>query len=662
MKKISYMLCLTVMLFVFSMSAYASEVIIITGDDVRFRSGPTTSSDFIESFDKGVELTLLDRNGGTGNGCDGTWYKGQYGSAVGYVCSLFAKIEEVKDEEVIKPEDYQEYSDYLKELGFPDNYISKLLELHVKHPEWQFKIMNVDIDFNNFVNLEYDGYSKGWSLIEDTGRYYDGYKSFDSWSYNYLTDVFSNDFSGGGDNWYAASKDTIAYYVDPRNFLDERYIFMFENLSYNKNYHTREGIELMLKGTFMESGFADSENQKTYVDAFVDAALEHNVSPYVLVSRVIQEIGAKGSTIVSGTVSGYEGYYNFYNIKAYGNSASETIASGLQYAVSQGWNTHYKAIVGGASFLGDDYVSRGQDSLYLQKWDIVGTSIVNHQYMQNIQAPYHEASKTYNGYKSAELINSSLVFTIPVFKNMPAETKLPNKGNPNNYLSSLAVNGDYLFDKATTETEFNLNLSMNTASIEISASKVSSKSVVNGTGSVSLSGDKQIIPIVVTAQNGDVRTYNINVTRTDQVAVAISEILRLLNIKNDGTYMYGFEVGTDIALIKQNIIDKENKAEVSAFDKNGNSKTNGSIASGDKIKIKTDSEEKTYTIVIYGDVNGDGKIAATDYVTIKNHIMDIKKLSDFELICADANKDGKVAATDYVTIKNHIMDVKKIVQ
>ena len=89
MKKISYMLFLIVMLFVFSISAYASEVIIITGNDVRFRSKPTTSSNYIDSFDEGVELTLLDKNAGTGNGCNGTWYKGQYGSAVGYVCGLF---------------------------------------------------------------------------------------------------------------------------------------------------------------------------------------------------------------------------------------------------------------------------------------------------------------------------------------------------------------------------------------------------------------------------------------------------------------------------------------------------------------------------------------------------------------------------------------------
>ena len=399
MKKMSYFMFLIFELFVFCMHTYAIEMIVITGNSVRFRSEPTTAVNNIkETFNSGVELTLLDKNVPAGNGCDKVWYKGQYGSKVGYICSEFADIVEIKE---INPEDYAEYGDYLSELGFSEDYINKLIELHAKHPNWQFRIMNTDIDFNALVKKEYDGHAKGWSLIEDTGRYYDGYKSFDSWSYNYLTDVFSNDFRGGGDNWYAASKNTIAYYIDPRNFLDDSHIFMFENLGYNSVYHTKEGIELMLKGTFMETGYADNEKQKTYADAFIDAAIAYDVSPYVLVSRVIQEIGPKGSTIVSGKVSGYEGYYNFYNINAAGDTAAETIANGLKYAVSQGWNTHYKAIIGGASFLGDDYIAAGQDSLYLQKWDIVGSDIVNHQYMQNIQAPYHEAAKTYSGYNKA---------------------------------------------------------------------------------------------------------------------------------------------------------------------------------------------------------------------------------------------------------------------
>ena len=659
MKKISYFIFLITLSVIFSMSVFASEIIVITGNEVRFRTEPNTSSSSgtITYLYKGNELTLLDKNAGSGNGCTSAWYKVQYGSSVGYVCSQFAKIEVVEE---INPDDYKEYSEYLKKLGFPDSYITKLVELHAKYPEWQFKVMNIDLNFDKFVSIEYN--PDGLSLIEDTGRYFDGYKSLDSWSYNYLTNVFYTGFEGGGDVWYAASKQTIAYYIDPRNFLDSQHIFMFETLSYNNSYHTKEGIQAMLKGTFMETGYADEENKKTFADAFIDAALKYNVSPYVLVSRVIQEVGAKGSTIVSGTVSGYEGYYNFYNIKAAGTSASETIAKGLQYAKEQGWNTKYKAIIGGASFLVKDYISAGQDTLYLQKWDVFGPNYGAHQYMQNIQAPYTEAVKTYKGYNNMDLLGNAFVFTIPVFKNMPSETKLPDKGNPNNYLSSLSVNGSYLFDKATTKTEFDLNLDMSTTSIMIDATKVYSKSVVSGTGSVSLKGEKQTIPITVTAQNGDVRIYNINVTRSGEVAIAISEILRLLEIKNDGSYMYGFELGTDISSIKKSIIDKESKAEVSSFDKNGKSKTSGIIASGDKIKIKTASEEKEYTIIIYGDVNGDGKISSADYIMVKNHIMDVTKLGTLEQALADANKDGKVSSADYITIKNHIMDVKKIVQ
>ena len=282
--------------------------------------------------------------------------------------------------------------------------------------------------------------------------------------------------------------------------------------------------------------------------------------------------------------------------------------------------------------------------------------------MQNIQAPSTESVKTYNGYNDMKLVDSSFVFTIPVYKNMPSETKLPNSGNPNNYLSSLAVNGEYFFESATTKKDFSMNLDINTTSVDISATKVYSGSVITGTGSVSLKGEKQTIPITVTAKNGDVRIYNITITRSGTVALAVSEILRLLGIKNDGNYIYGLNLNTDISKIKQMIIEKEAKVEVSSVDKNGKSKTTGIIASGDKIKIKTSNEEKEYTIILYGDVNGDGKISSADYIMVKNHIMDVTKLGELQNVYADANKDGKVNSADYITIKNHIMEVKSIVQ
>jgi beta-N-acetylglucosaminidase len=658
MRKISYFVFFVFSFVIFSFSVSAEKIIVVTEDYVNFRSAPTTGSSVITMFNSGQQLSLISDNAGTGNGCT-LWYKASNNGTVGYICSEFTKIEEIPE---INMADYEEYSDYLKALGFPDSYIPYLVTLHVKYPTWSFKVYDIKQDFNSMVTKEYDGYSQGWSLIEDTNRSRDGYKSTASWSYNYLTDTFSNDFRGGGTYWFAANKATIAYYMDPRNFLNERQVFMYEALSYNSNYHTAEGVTKMLNGTFMQ-GYADSDNKKTYVDAFLDAATEYNISPYVLISRVIQEVGAQGSTIVSGTVAGYEGYYNFYNIKASGNGSAETIANGLKHAKEQGWNTHYKAIVGGASFLANDYVSVGQDTLYLQKWDMVGNSLVNHQYMQNIEAPANESVKTYRAYSNVNMLNSDFVFSIPVYKNMPEKVSLPNIGNPNNFLSSLSVNGSYLFQKASSKTKYDLNLDASTKTVEIAASKVSNRSTVSGTGSISLENDQEEISIVVTAENGDKRTYVLTIKRNAvEEALDIAEILRVLGIKNDGTYVYGYKTGTDAAAIIKSITDKEPKATVTYKNKDGELKNNGIIATGDVINIKTSREEKTYTLIIYGDVNGDGLISSVDYIAIKNHIMGTKKLSGVSVQSADANKSGDISSADYIAIKNHIMGTKLIVQ
>ena len=198
MKKLIYFVFLCFTFILFSCSESADKIVTITGDDVRFRTAPTTASNVITSFVMNTEMALISDNAGTGNGCS-LWYKVKYNNQEGYVCSEFAIVSE-RSEEVINPSDYTEYSDYLKELGFPDSYLPALIKLHNSHPDWQFKVFKVNLDFTTVTNQEYNGYSRGWSLIEDTGRYYDGYKSTESWSYNYLTDIFANNFTGGGIN------------------------------------------------------------------------------------------------------------------------------------------------------------------------------------------------------------------------------------------------------------------------------------------------------------------------------------------------------------------------------------------------------------------------------------------------------------------------------
>ena len=75
----------------------------------------------------------------------------------------------------------------------------------------------------------------------------------------------------------------------------------------------------------------------------------------------------------------------------------------------------------------------------------------------------------------------------------------------------------------------------------------------------------------------------------------------------------------------------------------------------------TNFEVAEYNCLIYGDINGDGKISSLDYTLIKNDIMEVKKITDEAMKqAADVNGDGKISSLDYTLIKNDIMEVKKI--
>lgn len=177
--------------------------------------------------------------------------------------------------------------------------------------------------------------------------------------------------------------------------------------------------------------------QEKYSDLIWDSAIYSGVSPYHLASRIKQEVGPFIThNSISGTLAGYEGYYNFYNIGA--TSSTEplgAIKNGLQFAKDgKGaseevkanllipWNTPAKAIKGGAVFIGSSYISVGQNNLYLQKFDVNddrGTDLFWHQYMTNCLAPYSESSGIYKAYQSNGMLNSSIRFIIPVYENMP---------------------------------------------------------------------------------------------------------------------------------------------------------------------------------------------------------------------------------------------------
>ena len=90
------------------------------------------------------------------------------------------------------------------------------------------------------------------------------------------------------------------------------------------------------------------------------------------------------------------------------------------------WDTPQKAIDGGAQYIGQDYINKGQYTSYFKRFNVSNDryySAYTHQYMTNIRAPYSEAYKSYTAYKGQ--LNQNFHFYIPVYKSMVSQTSLP---------------------------------------------------------------------------------------------------------------------------------------------------------------------------------------------------------------------------------------------
>lgn len=287
---------------------------------------------------------------------------------------------------------------------FPESYQPALQELKAAHPNWTFVKMNTTLDWNSAIANELKG---GKSLV---------YRTFPDWAKDGLYDT---------KNWYYATEAVLKIYMDPRNALTENAIFQFEQLTYNEEYHTLEAMQKFLDNTFMNgSKPAPCMDKMTYAEMFwyIGKEAGREVSPFHLAARVLQEQGQGTSPLISGTYPGYEGYYNYFNVSASGTTNQQVIESGLQYAKNHGWNSSYNAILGGADFISANYIKKGQDTLYLQKFNVNpnGTyAPYTHQYMQNISAPTTEALSIKKLYANADSLDSTFVFKIPVYENMP---------------------------------------------------------------------------------------------------------------------------------------------------------------------------------------------------------------------------------------------------
>lgn len=480
-----------------------------TADVLNVRSGAGTGYSKAGTVSYGDSLTILSE---TTDSSGAKWYKISCGNVTGYVSAAYVQLTSSGSQ----GSSDADFESYMTKQGFPESYKPYLRKLHEQHPKWIFTAQKLGVDWNTALKEEC---VVGRNLVHSSALA--SWKSMEKGAY---------DFNGGywyglDGSWVAASKEIIMYYMDPRNFLNDTYIFMFENQSYDPSYQTESGVKTILADTFMSGSYTcpDTKKKYTYSQTFMDAAKKSGVSPYHLASRCRNEQGVNGAPQSLGTVKGYENYFNFFDIQAYATSTMTAAEMGCKYAKTTNptyllpWTNQYKSIVGGSIFLGTGYITKGQDTLYLQKFDMVdgGNGLYYHQYMTCVFGQANEAISLKNAY-SQDILNSAMEFKIPVYNNMPDKLcpKPTSSGDNNNYLKSLSVSGTSIspkFDKFTASYTAKVNAEV--SSVTVNANPLGKSAKVSGKGKVSLKTGENTIKVTCTAASGVKRTYTIKITR-----------------------------------------------------------------------------------------------------------------------------------------------------
>lgn len=305
---------------------------------------------------------------------------------------------------------------------YPVSYHSPVWLMHVQHPAWQFTVHQTGIDWATFIAAED---KKDISLVQAN-------HSPASW-----VEPGSPVYDGA--DWKAADVRVIEYFADPRNALDEINVFQFEKMTYNSTIHNIAGMKAVLAESFMAEGNAQDID---YAALILQAGQTAGISPYFLGAKIIQEMGRQGeSLLATASLPGYEGVYNYYNIGStpnpgvtngalingarfalYGRLPDEKEITPEEALLLLPWKTPEAAITGGAIWIAQRYVAIGQDTLYLQKFDLIDDgSLFTHQYAQNIQMAWSEARNTRKAYAGIGILDQAFLFSIPVFENMPAQ-------------------------------------------------------------------------------------------------------------------------------------------------------------------------------------------------------------------------------------------------
>lgn len=565
----------------------------ISGTYVKMRSEATKNSEVLDTFNNGDVLVMLDYNAADKDeNCSMGWAHITYDGKNGYVCKNY--VEEIIENKTAEDADYAEL---LRSVGFPEDYIPYLTYLHQQYSNWEFRVKKTNTSFQDAVNAES---ACNVNLVPAT----DGSQ-------------FKNlNCKNNYHDWVTASSGTIAYYMDPRNFLNSKDIFMFENQYVNESLEDvnyTDAVKSLFEGKFIYQEIPE-------LPTFITNAKSSGVSPIAIASRIKQEMG--NGKLTSGQYKGQlysalsgdyfdryglvndinlNNYYNFYNYGA-ADSCSSITQCALLYAYRKGWggtgvknDDRQTAITGGASIIKTSYLDAGQYTAYFQKFNVAPdtkSSMYIHQYMTNVRAPYSEANIIYQAYNSLNILNSKFVFYIPVYNEgtMPEKTSLPTDETNKNY--------------------------------------------------------------------GDIGT-DTEIPETDSTGINVQSAVTNAGYEISGSNLSKIGIGVEVADLKSNL--ESMGLTVTVINRSENVVTDGLLGTGFQITLVGQTSE-TYNVIVYGDASGDGKVNSLDLLKVQKNILEDSNLSSSEQKAADVSGDGKINSLDLLKIQKYILEGTEISQ
>ena len=555
--------CIFLMSAQFAFAAGQTGTVATTA--LNIRSGPGTSYRSMGLLSINKEINILD----TVTGNDGkTWYYMEYNGINGYVAAEFIVVSSHEDYETDA-----KFEAYLDAQGFPESYKPYLRTLHAKYPNWNFRAARTGLSWNDV--LEREG-KLGKSLVSSSAP--SSWKSQAAGAYDPQTGKYTSFDSGG---WAAASEKIIAYYLDPRNFINQIGIFQFLTHTYDAETQTSAGLAAVVSGTFLDAAFPET-GFATYADALMEAGRTATVNPYVLASMILVEQGTSGTgKCISGTVSGYEGYYNYYNIGAYKTASMSAVTRGLWYASRSGsyqrpWDGHFASLLGGALFYSENYVKQNKNTLYFKKWNVMNglEDVGEGQYMTNVQGAESEAAALRKGYLS--LLDSPMIFEIPIYSGMPdaacrkpsgnnasSQPELPKEEEPKIKKEQTVTTNYTRYTRKVTDKGFNLNAKTDGDGVLTYASSDDRIASVDQSGQVRVNGVEGVVTFTVSASETEtckagskIVTLTVKKSEEQQEAERLQKMLTLadaIRLKASSTKNAGGSIQVKLTITQGDI-------------------------------------------------------------------------------------------------------------